>query len=83
MATSRLEDMTIGELSAQVKATNGEEDALIERQRRKIVEATTAKILPLVRTAIPTPPHPWSPSGQQHGCVRCYYPEDHFVHGSA
>lgn len=79
MAASRLEEMTVGELSARVKTMNGEEDRILEKQRRKIIDETTAKILPFVRAPIYVAEHPFY-EAKLGGCIRCHYPKDHPVH---
>lgn len=82
MALSRVEDMTIGEISDRVDASNAAADLREDANRARLIKDTTQKILDIV--AIKTAkgdPHPFRPG--KYGCASCRYEKDHPIHQDA
>lgn len=82
MATSRVENMTIGELSDRVLDTNTKEDQLAEQHNARIVSEATARVLSVIVPPIFGIPHEFRPHRKGH-CYACCYASDHMIHKAA
>ena len=82
MGASRIEDMTIGELSDRVQTTINREEAIYQEIEMRVIKELATKIRGLMDEERNEPmgfkhrfwPHPWG------HCVGCRYPADHDIH---